>query len=366
MNAEMLTREWKIITDLLPDDWQELARSTGALQRARNVRDPSTLLLLLLLHAGAGLSLRQAAARAQRIGLATISDVGLLKRLRVAGPWLHTLAVRMFAESPFRSSVTAVPAQYRVRVVDATHVREPGSTGTNWRIHYVLRLPSIECDYFEVTDPSGGETFKRLPVSPGDLILGDRGYAQRAGVAHVVDAKGEVIVRLNSTSFPLMTSDGKPFDLLQHARRTPEAEPADWSADFNYGGKRYHARLCMIRKSLTAADKAKERLRKEALRKQKQLRPQTLELSKYVVVLTTLPPAALSARDVLELYRARWQIEIAFKRLKSLLGAGHVPKYDPASARAWIHAKLLTTQLIERLSEEARLFSPWGYPLRTA
>src|SRR5690625_594274 len=144
MNAEMLTREWKIITDLLPDDWQELARSTGALQRARNVRDPSTLLLLLLLHAGAGLSLRQAAARAQRIGLATISDVGLLKRLRVAGPWLHTLAVRMFAESPFRSSVTAVPAQYRVRVVDATHVREPGSTGTNWRIHYVLRLPRSE------------------------------------------------------------------------------------------------------------------------------------------------------------------------------------------------------------------------------
>src|SRR5690625_5971440 len=105
-----------------------------------------------------------------------------------------------------------------------------------------------------------------------------------------------------------MTSDGKPFDLLQHARRTPEAEPADWSADFNYGGKRYHARLCMIRKSLTAADKAKERLRKEALRKQKQLRPQSLELSKYVVVLTILPTTALSARYVLDLYFKLWPL----------------------------------------------------------
>jgi IS4 transposase len=67
---------------------------------------------------------------------------------------------------------------------------------------------------------------------------------------------------------------------------------------------------------------------------------------------------------VLEFYRARWQVELAFKRLKSLLEMGVVPKKKEASARAWMQGKILTVLLIERLLCEARFFSPWGYPLR--
>ena len=66
---------------------------------------------------------------------------------------------------------------------------------------------------------------------------------------------------------------------------------------------------------------------------------------------------------MLDLYRLRWQAELAFKRLKSLLNVGHLPKYDPRSSRAWLQAKLLTALLIERLLIESKLFSPWGYPL---
>jgi hypothetical protein len=84
MDATTLTREWGVITGLLPPEWRELARETGALQRARQVRDPDTLLFLVLLHVASGLSLRQAAARAQVMGIASISDVGLMKRLRGA------------------------------------------------------------------------------------------------------------------------------------------------------------------------------------------------------------------------------------------------------------------------------------------
>ena len=67
---------------------------------------------------------------------------------------------------------------------------------------------------------------------------------------------------------------------------------------------------------------------------------------------------------MLELYRSRWQVELAFKRLKTLLGAGHVPKSDDQSAGAWMQGKILTALLLERLLLEARIFSPWGYPLR--
>jgi IS4 transposase len=90
---------------------------------------------------------------------------------------------------------------------------------------------------------------------------------------------------------------------------------------------------------------------------------QTLELAEYVVVLTSLSPRDVSAIRVLGLYRGRWQIELVFKRLKSLLGVGELAKYDEDSAKAWLQAKLLTALLMERLEREAFLFSPWGYPL---
>jgi len=82
-----------------------------------------------------------------------------------------------------------------------------------------------------------------------------------------------------------------------------------------------------------------------------------------VLGLTNLEPERWSAAQVLELYRCRWQIERAFKRLKSLLQLGQLPKKDPASARAWLQLKLLLALLIERLCHQARFFSPWGYRL---
>lgn len=360
MDTETLLREWSIITGFLPPDWRELARTTGAFTRGREIRDPSTLLLLIMLHVGAGLSMRQTAARAECAGLARISDVSLRDRVRKAGPWLRTLAQQIFAASPHGETPSTTLEGRQVRVVDATTVNEPGSTGTDWRVHYSLKLSSLECDFFEVTDPSGGETYTRLPVQPGDVILGDRGYSHREGVAHVVDGGGDVVVRLNTGAFPLHDIQGAAFDLLGSLRTLPEHEPGEWPVMFTASGRQYAARVVAIRKSAGAARQSREKLIRSARKKQKQVRPETLEAAEYVIVLTTLG-AGTPASDVLQLYRSRWQVELAFKRIKSLLGAGHVPKKDPESARAWIHGKLLAVLLIEKLGEAARLFSPWGY-----
>jgi hypothetical protein len=364
VTPETLVREWDVLTSLLPPGWRELAHSTGAMQRSRKVADASTLLLLILLHVAAGLSLVQAAARARHLGLADLSPVALHKRLRAAGVWLHALAAAMYAQRGTGNSLGKAP-QRRIRVVDATTVREPGSTGTNWRLHYVLQLPSLECDFFEITDASGGESYRRLPIEPGDLILGDRAYARLRGVAHVLENGGDVVVRLNSTNFPLFDGPENRVQLLECVRTLVGHEPADWDVNFTYEARRYPARLCAIRKSEAATEKARASLLREARKKGQKVRPQTLELAGYVLVLTTLRPE-VSTTEVLRLYRARWQIELAFKRMKSLFDAGHVPKRDPETARAWLHAKLLAVLLMERLGEEARLFSPWGFPLRAA
>jgi hypothetical protein len=299
-----------------------------------------------------------------------MSAVALMKRLRTSELWLAALTCRLFARTRFGSKVARVPATNRLlRVVDATTVQEPGSTETDWRVHYSVGLWDLRCDHFQITNSGGGETFKRFPVRRGDILMGDRGYCHREGVAHVVRRGGDVIVRLNLSNFPLLAPSGDGFDILAHLRELDGLSPGSWPVQFEFKKKKYHARLCAIRQTAEAAEKAKARLRKREKTKngkKQRLLEETLESAEYFYILTTVPDEELTASQILELYRLRWQIELVFKRLKSLLRLSELPKRTDSSSRAWIQGKLLVALLIERLCENAEIFSPWGHDLHAA
>jgi hypothetical protein len=359
----ILDEEWQLLSSLLPEEWQEMSHVHGAIRRKRGVNEPDALLRLLFLHVATGLSLRQAVARATILGWPSMSDVALLKRLRSSGPWLQAMAAGMYASSRFRNTLPEVSCGRTIRAVDATTIEEPGATGTNWRVHYSISLPKVECDYYEITDAKGGERFKRFPISAGDLIVGDRGYGNRACVTHVIRSGGDIVVRLGSTSFPLLDEAGQQFALLDHLRSLNAHQPDEWGVSFTFEREKHSARLCAVRKSREAAEAVKLRMLRDSKRKHENPRPETAEHAEYVVVLTTLPAGEYSSAQVLGLYRLRWQLELVFKRLKSLMQLGHVPKTNDQSARAWIQAKLLVALISERLSDEARFFSPWGFRL---
>lgn len=358
--VNLLEEEWEYLTEFLPKDWREQARTTGALRRVRSVGSADCLLQLILMHTATGLSLRQTVVRAREQSIADLSDVALLKRLRASEPWLRSLTAKM-TDLNETGVIQRVSSRRRLRAVDATTVEEQGGAGTDWRVHYTLRLPDLNCDFFELTDKHGGETYRRIPVERGDLLLADRGYSNAAGVAAVRAVGGDVLVRWNSFSFPLKTAEGKPFDALKELNQLPKRGAREWAVSFTHDGQRYTGRLCAIRKNAVATERAREKMRREARKKQKQVSEEALKLAEFVMVFTTVSSKELSTRDVLELYRVRWQIELRFKHLKSLLGLGCLPKYDDASCRAWIQAKLLCGLLIERLMRQAKFFFPWGY-----
>jgi hypothetical protein len=360
--VNLLEEEWEFLTDLLPKDWREQARTKGALRRIRSVGSADCLLQLILMHTATGLSLRQTVVRAREQSMADISDVALLKRLRASEPWLRSLTAQM-TDLDDTGILQRVSPQRRLRVVDATTVEEQGGAGTDWRVHYTLRLPDLSCDFFELTDEHGGETYKRIPVEAGDLLLADRGYSNAAGVATVRRAGGDVLVRWNSFSFPLQTAEGKPFEALKELSPLPKRGAREWVVFFTHQGQRYRGRLCAIRKNAVATARARHKLRRQASKRQKPVGEEALKLAEFVVVFTTVSAQDLTTCEVLELYRVRWQIELRFKHLKSLLGLGCLPKYDAASCRAWIQAKLLCGLLIERLMRQAKFFFPWGYRL---
>ena len=355
-----LDEEWQIVERALPSGWQVKARELGALRRTRGIKDASVLLRVMLIHLADGCGLRETAARAKLAGLAEVSDVAILKRLNGCGAWFEWM-IRGIQQQFLETSPPPLIAGHQLRIVDGTMVSEPGDTGSRWRLHYSVRLPDLRCDEVIVTTPKEGETLKRYAVNQGDILMADRGYAHPPGIAHVVDAGGEVIIRANLVTLPLVQRDGGTFDILTHLRQLGVAETGDWPVAVKAGKRLIPGRLCAIKKSAAAAEKGQQRVRRESQRGQSQVQPQTLEAAAYVFVFTTVG-ADYSAARILELYRVRWQIELTFKRLKSLVSLGHLKKHDDVAARSWLQGKLLVAFLIDRLLALAERVSPWGYP----
>jgi hypothetical protein len=251
-------------------------------------------------------------------------------------------------------------ASPRIRILDGTIVKEPGRTGSQWRILYSLQLPNLRCDYFEVTATSGegsGESLNRLSMQPKELILADAGYCSIAGIEHVQRRGADVLVRVNPQSFVAYSPNGRRMALLPRLRTlSKEGQCGEWRVILHAQNSSFAGRLCAIRKSNRSIQQAHRRLERKASKKQMTTRVGTFEFAKYVLVFTTRFRG--STTEVLEFYRRRWQIELVFKRLKSLALIGHVPKHDARSSRAWLYGKLFVALLTEKLIRVGRDISP--------
>jgi hypothetical protein len=354
---------WEILSTFLPGGWTEQAWRLGAMRRARYIKDPAVVLRVLLMHVALGCSLAETAARARVSGLAQISSVGVFKRLRAAGGWFRWLAQQMRGAANLPMEVTG----RRVRAVDATSVHEPGSTGTDWKVHYAVNLADLQCDFFQLTNiREGGETFRRVPVVAGDILMGDRVYAAPPGVAYVRKAGGDVIVRLNRGALPLYERNGNRLNLLPRLRRIRGKTAREYVAQVkDADGSWIPGRLIALRQSAETKRWTQKRMQRRAQLNQATVSEEALEFAGYFMVWTTLPQT-ITAIQILNLYRLRWQIELVFKRMKSILGLGHLPKTDPLSAQAWLEGKLFVGLLIERMIQTTKTISPWGYELADA
>jgi hypothetical protein len=351
--------EWELVTQLLPDGWREKAKELGAVRRARGIRDPETLLRMLLVHLADGCSLKETALRVEQAGWGRISGVALFKRLRTAGPWLAWMAQQM------RGRRWPGEGRYRCLAADATTICESGKTGSLWRVHWCVNLASLQCEFFELTDAHGGEKFARFPIQKDDLILGDRGYCNPAGIDAVRTAGGHVLVRLNPMSLPIYSQrEGTKIGVLDKVRGMRVGEVRSWPAWVKGPEGRWHrGRVVAVRRSRAATLRELRKRRANTHSRERPLGKEAKALARYLMVWTSVPSSELSDRMVLRYYRNRWQLELVFKRAKSIMGLGQLPKKSDASSRAWLNGKLLVAMMVEKLWQQAESFSPWGYAL---
>src|SRR5712664_2003325 len=346
---------WPEVSACFPADFdvEATARARGAFTRAREIKNAETLLRLALAYGGLGMSLRETCAWAEAGGIVSLSDPSLLDRLCKAAPWLGDIVAALIAEQ------AKVPAGrwagYRLRALDGTSICQPGADRTTWRLHVGYDLATGQVDQLELTDVHGAENLQRLTYRPGDIVLGDRYYARPRDLRPVIDAGADFIVRTGWNSLRLLKPDGSDFELFATLAAQAEQEGevqvrVDEGTAQDSQLEPLILRLVIRRKNRQQARAEQKRLRKDAKKRGKQLDPRSLKAAKYILLLTSLPADAFPTADVLALYRLRWQIELAFKRMKSLASLGALPAKKLALARAWIYARLIAVLIAERIA----------------
>lgn len=329
------------------------AKETKAFQRPRGVRSAVDLLRLVLAYSLGKLGMRGVVAWAAAVGIAEISDVALLGRLRNCGPWLQQLTGQLLRPRP--EDVAASKGRL-VRILDATSVAKAGSQERKnngvWRCHCALDLARERFDFVELTDEKEAEEIDRVPVIAGEIRIGDRAYLQADRIGKVLDRGADVLIRAPWSNVRWQDEDGQSIDIIGRLSRSPETiiEFPVW-----IGCKARSAlkmRLVALRKSEAAANETRRKLLREAKAKGRTVQDNTLVAAGFVILVTSLDQDEFPADAILKLYRLRWRIELAFKRLKSVIGLRAPPAKDPAVVRPWILAHFIIALLAEPLTEE--------------
>jgi hypothetical protein len=326
------------------------ARETKAFLRAREVKTAVDLLRMILAYCLGDKGLRLTAAWASAVGLADISNVALLYRLKNCGDWLAHLVGQALA--------SAAPRQARgrfIRIIDATTVPKAGAKRTSrlWRIHSAFDLPGERFGAFELTDEKGGERLDRIPAVKGEIRIADRVHLQPSRMAAVIKAGADLVVRAGWRMARWLNADGTVLDLIAELRKAEARGKIDrpiWVA--GKSGEPVKLRLVAVKKPPQAQDASRRKAKRKAQQGGHQLSKNTLYAADWVILVTSLKPEAFSAEDVLNLYRLRWRIELGFKRLKSIVGLHGPPSADERCARAYVLAHLLMILLLEPLLGE--------------
>lgn len=305
------------IVPRLPRGLAEAARQHKAFRRVRGVASASDLLRALLAYVVCVSSFAQLGLWAVLLGVGDLSVTAWRNRLGRANDFLLWLVGELIAGTVAPTQVAA-RLKGRLWLVDGSAIPLPGGDGDHWRLHLGYDLLGGRMGQVHISDRHTGEHTSLYHFAAGDVVIADRAYCTRPNVAHLHRQQADFVLRYHSTSLPLLDAQAQPLDLAAWLDAT-SAACLSQEVSLQLDEAVVALRLIVTRLPPPAAEAARRRVRKHAQKKGYTPSQSSLTLAGWLVVVTSLHPSLWPDSEVLWLYRARWQIELVFKRMKQLL-----------------------------------------------
>lgn len=337
------------IVPQLPAELSSQARTLKAFVRARCLSSALHLLRALLVMALSDYSVRALGTWAVLTNVADMSEAAWRKRMSRSSAWLGWLLSALLMVSPAPSP----PTKRRVRLVDATRLGEVGGRGDAWRVHWDYDFTAGQLGSVVVTDRSQGEHLEHFILAEDDIIVADSGYGYRRSLRLLHAAKADGVLRFHPATCPLEHADGTRWDAIAWLQ-TPGPATRTWEGWCRVNGERIAVRVVAAPLPPEAAARARKHKERRAKGRKRKPATSTKLLAGWLLLLTTLDAQAWSAEAVTRLYRARWQVELVFKRLKQLLRVRPLRCKRRAMAEATVRALLIAWVLQERLATSLR------------
>lgn len=344
---------WQDLDAVFSQDLDQVARVTKAVVRERKLKGAAILLRLILAYAVCDWPLRLVGAWASLQGLAFLSDVALLYRFRQSTRFIGLLVMRLVQR---RNNALSALAGVRLRLVDSMVISETGSQGTNWRLHASVDLGTMCLDGVTLSDAHTGESLAHFPVRQDEIYVADRGHAFARGMGALLRQGAFLVVRTNWHNPPIQTEHGQPVRLIPWLKTLRQTQERRVSLHTPQGD--FPIRLIARPLPPAEAQQARERVVKQARKKGRPVSPDTYLAAGFVLLLSNLPALTWDASRVAWLYRIRWQIELHFKRLKSLLHFDQLRAHDPRLVQTYLLGKLLAALLLDAWIQQTQAQTP--------
>lgn len=328
----------------LPPDLIDSAKECGAFSRERKIKNVPQLLQVVLLYCGIDFSLRETAANLTLLGT-KISDQAIKERLEGCRLWLSLVLQKMLPSLPDEIQERLGG---RWLLIDGSTVQVPGARETSYRIHLSWDWIKQEIVEIQITDSATGESLRLYQIEASDVVVADRGYCRFKDCQFVLDQQGQFVIRYAPQQLTLVTEQGEKFNL---AGELWETEGNLYTRPVRMKKDSQERELYLHCFRLPAEKAAEVRRKKKAKAKSdgRVLRKETLEYAEWVMILTSLVPTEVSAEQIGQMYRLRWQIEIVIKRLKSVIQIDQLrSKMKSQLSKVYLLGKSIYALLIEK------------------
>lgn len=348
-----MTREE--LFEMIPEGYEKACWETKAMSRKIGLQNEKYLLTLCLFYAYDH-SLIEVQSYAKVTGIYNISDVGFMKRFSRCGDWFKWIIKNLSPSEIVHYPKPEILEKYRVLAVDASDITTGGKANQKWHLHYAVDLFSLSCAMFKLTPETVGESLKNFEIKPGDLVLGDRAYASLSGIEYCKKHGADFVLRVKNKAFKMYNKNGD-IVTFEDILKDVDSICKDTTVYIKMSDKEMvPVRICAIRKDENGLKQTEKKLRRRESKRQFKYSDSTKYVNQFFFVITSLDDK-FSAKQILDLYRLRWQVEMVFKRFKSIVKLGSMPTKTAASSEAWLNCKMLIVLLIEKLLSNSD-FSP--------